>query len=75
MAIRYCLTLRYFIVILANFLKNNNEYKKNLKKIYKNYKIEPEFNTETNFLIKKNIYTRSDTIIDFLKKKIIRRKK
>ena len=29
MAIRYCLTLRYFIVILANFFKkNNNEYKK-----------------------------------------------
>ena len=59
----YCNTCKFF------FKKNNNEYKKNLKKIYKNYKIEPEFNTETNFLNNKNIYTRSDTIIDFLKKK------
>jgi len=59
----YCNSCKYF------FKKNNNEYKKNLKKIYDNYKIEPEFNTETNFLNNKKIYTRSDSIIDFLKKK------
>ena len=62
-AILYCNNCKYF------FKQNNYEYKKNLKKIYKNYKIEPEFNTETNFLSNTKIYTRSDSIIDFLKKK------
>ena len=66
----YCSSCEFF------FKNNNSAYKKNLKKIYQNYKIEPQFNTETNFLNNKKIYTRSDTIIDFLlKKKILKEKR
>lgn len=66
----YCSSCEFF------FKNNNSAYKKNLKKIYQNYKIEPQFNTETNFLNNKKIYTRSDTIIDFLlKKKILKGKR